>query len=68
MLLLKVFYLLSYQSALGVTEKHELYTLLSCGRYAVSLLKKLCPDKGSKFSLSKLTCAKAERYFKQEKS
>ncbi len=64
MLLLKVLYQLSYQSALGVTEKYELYTLSSCERFVVSLLKKLCPGKASKLSLSKLTYAKAERYFK----
>lgn len=55
---------LSYQSALGVTEEYELYTLRRCERYAVSLLKKLCPDNASKFLFSKLTCTKAERYFK----
>ncbi len=53
---------LSYQSALGVTEEYELYTLPRCERYAVSLLKKLCSDKASKLPLLKLTCTKAKQY------
>ena len=53
---------LSYQSALGVTEEYELYTLSRCERYAVSLLNKLCSDKASKLPLPKLTCTKAKQY------
>jgi len=53
---------LSYQSALGVTEEYELYTLPRCERYAVSLLKKLCSDKASKLPLLKLTCTKVKQY------
>lgn len=36
---------LSYQSALGVTEEYELYTLSRCELFAVNLLNKLCSDK-----------------------
>lgn len=56
---------LSYQSGLGVTEENELYTLPRCERFAVNLLKKLCPDKASKLSIPipESTCEKAKRYF-----
>ncbi|TMN96241.1 hypothetical protein [Pseudoalteromonas sp. S558] len=56
---------LSYQSALGVTQEYELYTLPRCERFAVNLLMKLCPDKASKLSIpiSGATCEKAKRYF-----
>nr|MDC2854715.1 hypothetical protein [Ningiella sp. W23] len=53
---------LSYQSALGVTEEYELYTLSRCERFAVNLLNKLCSDKVSKLPLPKLTCSKAKQY------
>lgn len=53
---------LSYQSALGVTEEYELYTLPRCERFAFNLLSKLCSDKVSKLPLPKLTCTKAKQY------
>ncbi|TMN95635.1 hypothetical protein [Pseudoalteromonas sp. S558] len=56
---------LSYQSALGVTEEYELYTLPRCERFAANLLKKLCPSEVSKLSTSmpESTCEKAKQYF-----
>ena len=53
---------LSYQSALGVTEEYELYTLSRCERFAVNLLNKLCLDKVSKLPLPKLACTKAKQH------
>ncbi|MEL0649622.1 hypothetical protein V6248_19595, partial [Pseudoalteromonas agarivorans] len=40
---------LEYQSALGVTKEDELYTLPSCERHPVSILKQMCSDKTSEY-------------------
>ena len=55
---------LSYQSALGITQEYELYTLPRCERFAVNILNKLCSDKVRGLSLPMLesACEKAKQY------